>query len=58
MKVALSAQGTTSNFPIGRRLGISPYLMIADLDTGKREAVRNPSSSGKRGTGVEAIVVD
>jgi predicted Fe-Mo cluster-binding NifX family protein len=57
MKVAISAEGPDSNSPIGRRFGISPYFIIVDLDTGEREAVRNPGSSGKRGAGVEAIVV-
>ena len=57
MKVAISAGGTTSNSPIGRRFGVSPYLIIVDLDTGEREAVRNPGSSGQRGAGVQAIVL-
>jgi predicted Fe-Mo cluster-binding NifX family protein len=57
MKIAISADGTTLNSSVGRRFGISPYLIIVDLDTGEWEAVRNPGSSGKRGAGVEAIVL-
>jgi predicted Fe-Mo cluster-binding NifX family protein len=57
MKVAISAEGPTLEATVGSRFGISPYFVIVDLDTGEWEAVRNPGSSGKRGAGVEAIVV-
>ncbi len=57
MKVAISAEDTTLGAPVSRRFGVSPYLIIVDLDTGEWEAVRNPGSSGKRGAGVEAIVL-
>jgi predicted Fe-Mo cluster-binding NifX family protein len=56
MQVAISAESTTLKAPVGKRFGISPYLIIIDLETGEWEAVRNPGSSGKRGGGVEAIV--
>jgi predicted Fe-Mo cluster-binding NifX family protein len=57
MRVAISSEGTDLNAPIGHRFGISPYFIIADLDTGECEVVRNPGSSGKRGSGVEAILL-
>jgi predicted Fe-Mo cluster-binding NifX family protein len=57
MKVAISAEDTTLGAPVSRRFGISPYFVIVDLETGEWEAVRNPGSSGKRGAGVEAIVL-
>jgi predicted Fe-Mo cluster-binding NifX family protein len=57
MRVAISSEGTDLNALIGHRFGISPYFIIADLDTGQWEAVRNPGSSGKRGAGVEAILL-
>jgi len=57
MRVAISSEGIDLNAPIGHRFGISPYFIIADLDTEQWEVVRNPGSSGKRGAGVEAIVL-
>ena len=57
MRVAISSEGTDLNAPIGHRFGISPYFIIADLDTGQWEVVRNPGSSGNRGAGVEAILL-
>lgn len=57
MRIAVSSEGTDLNAPIGHRFGISPYFIIADLDTGKWEVVRNPGSSGKRGAGGEAILL-
>jgi predicted Fe-Mo cluster-binding NifX family protein len=57
MKVAISAEDTTLGASVSRRFGICPYLIIVDLDTGEWEAVRNPGSSGKRGAGVEAVVL-
>jgi len=57
MKIAISAEGPTLEALVGKRFGISPYFVIVDLGTGEWEAVRNPGSSGKRGAGVEAIIV-
>jgi predicted Fe-Mo cluster-binding NifX family protein len=57
MKVAISAEGINLESSVGKRFGISPYFVIVDLDTGEWEAVNNPGSSGKRGAGVEAVVV-
>lgn len=57
MKIAISAEGATLGAPVSKRFGISPYLIIVDLDTGEWEAARNPGSSGKRGAGVEAVVL-
>jgi predicted Fe-Mo cluster-binding NifX family protein len=57
MRIAISSEGTDLNAPIGHRFGISPYFIIADPDTGQWEVVRNPGSSGKRGAGVEAILL-
>ncbi len=57
MRIAVSSEGTDLNAQIGHRFGISPYFIIADLDTGEWEVVRNPALSGKQGAGVEAIVL-
>jgi predicted Fe-Mo cluster-binding NifX family protein len=57
MRIAVSSEGTDLNAQIGHRFGISPYFIIADLDTGQWEAVRNPGSSYRRGAGVEAILL-
>jgi predicted Fe-Mo cluster-binding NifX family protein len=57
MRIAVSSEGTDLNASIGHRFGISPYFIITDLDTGEIEVVRNPGSSGKRGAGVEAILL-
>jgi predicted Fe-Mo cluster-binding NifX family protein len=57
MKVAISAEDAALEALVSRRFGVSPYLIIVDLDTGEWEAVRNPGSSGKRGAGVEAVVL-
>jgi predicted Fe-Mo cluster-binding NifX family protein len=57
MKIAISADGTTLEASVSYRFGISPYFIINDLETGEIEVVRNPGSSGKRGSGVEAILL-
>lgn len=57
MKVAISAEDPALESAMGSRFGISPYYVIVDLGTGEWEAVRNPGSSGKRGAGVEAIIL-
>jgi predicted Fe-Mo cluster-binding NifX family protein len=57
MKIAISSEGTDLKAQVGHRFGSSPYLIIADLDTGNFEAVPNPGSLGHHGTGVQTIVL-
>lgn len=57
MKVAISSRGTDLESSVGRRFGICPYLLIADLETGNLEAVRNPGSSAERAPGMQAVVL-
>jgi len=57
MKIAISSEGTDLKAQVGHRFGGSPYLIIADLDTGNFEAVPTPGSLGQHGTGVQTIVL-
>jgi predicted Fe-Mo cluster-binding NifX family protein len=57
MKIAISSEGTDLKAQVGHRLGGSPYLIIADLDTGNFEVVPTPGSLGQHGTGVQTIVL-
>ena len=57
MKIAISSEGTDLKAQVGNRFGGSPYLIIADLDTGNFETVANPGSLGQHGTGVQTIVL-
>jgi predicted Fe-Mo cluster-binding NifX family protein len=57
MKVAISADDTNLDAQVSHRFGTSPYFIITDLETGEIETVENPGSSGKRGAGVEAILL-
>ena len=57
MKIAIAAEGSDYRASIAHRFGMSPYLVIVDLDTGEFEAVIRPGASGQRGAGVQAVVL-
>jgi len=57
MKVAVSSEGPEPELSVGRRFGVSPYFLIADLESGTFEAIQNPGSSGERGAGAQAVVL-
>ena len=57
MKIAIAAEGSDFQARVAHRFGMSPYLVIVDLDTGEFEAVTSPGGSGKRGAGVQAVVL-
>ena len=57
MKIAISSEGSNLHAQVGHRFGGSPYLIIADLDTGNFEVVPTPGSLGQHGTGVQTIVL-
>ena len=57
MRIAIAAEGKDFRANIAHRFGMSPFLVIVDLDTGEFEAVTLPGASGKRGAGVQAIVL-
>ena len=56
MKIAIAAEGSDFLASIAHRFGMSPYLVIVDLDTGEFEAVTSPGV-GKRGAGMQAVVL-
>jgi predicted Fe-Mo cluster-binding NifX family protein len=57
VKIAIAAEGSDLRASIAHRFGVSPYLVIVDLDTGEFESVALPGASGKRGAGVQAVVL-
>jgi len=57
MKLAISTEGPDLKSSVSRRLGVAPYLLIVDLESGAVEAVRNPGSSGQRAAGMQALVL-
>ena len=56
MRIAITAEGSDFRASIAHRFGMSPYLVIVDLDTGEFEAVTSPGA-GKRGAGMQAVVL-
>lgn len=56
MKVAIASEGSDLESSISRRLGISPYLLIVDSESGTLEAVRNPASGTPRSARIQAVV--
>jgi len=56
MKVAISSKGPDLESSLSRRFGVSPYLLVVDLESGTLEAVRNPGAAAQRAAGVQAVV--
>jgi len=56
VKIAIAAEGSDLRAGIAHRFGMSAYLVIVDLDTGKFEAIASPGA-GKRGAGMQAVVL-
>jgi len=56
VKIAIAAEGSDLRAGIANRFGMSAYLVIVDLDTGKFEAIASPGA-GKRGAGMQAVVL-
>jgi predicted Fe-Mo cluster-binding NifX family protein len=57
VKIAIAAEGSDFRASIAHRFGMSPFLVIVDLDSGEFEAVTLPGASGKRGAGAQAVVL-
>jgi predicted Fe-Mo cluster-binding NifX family protein len=57
MKIAVSSDGPDLRAKVGYKLGTSRYLIIFDVDSLDYEAVPNPAASGKRGTGIQAVML-
>ena len=56
MKVAVSAEGPDLDAKVGKRLGLAPYLLVADLKSKDFEALRSPRDSGN-GAGLEVVAL-
>jgi predicted Fe-Mo cluster-binding NifX family protein len=56
LKVAVPAEGPDFGASVGDRLGLSPYLLIVDLESKDFEAVRSPRDSGS-GVGMEVVAL-
>ncbi len=46
MKVAVTAQGRAPDSPVDQRFGRAAFLVIADLDDGRRETLDNLAAAG------------
>ena len=57
MKIAITADGPNLDARVGYKFGMAPYLIILDTETMDYEAVRNPGAAGRRGSGIQALVV-
>jgi len=55
MKIAISSEGRSLKSKVGHRLGISPYLIIVDLETMVFETLENPGATS--GSGMQAVVL-
>lgn len=56
MKVAIPSEGPDLNARVSYRLGLSPYLLIVDLESKAIEAVRSPRDSGS-GAGMQVVAL-
>jgi predicted Fe-Mo cluster-binding NifX family protein len=56
LKVAVPSEGPDFDAKVGDRLGLSPYLLVVDLESKDFEALRNPRSSGS-GAGMEVVAL-
>jgi predicted Fe-Mo cluster-binding NifX family protein len=57
LRIAISAEGQDLEARVGDRFGLSRYLLIVDSETMAFEAVPNPGASGRRGSGIQAVVL-
>jgi predicted Fe-Mo cluster-binding NifX family protein len=57
MRIAVPADSDDLEARVGARFGTCRYVLIVDLDSGEFEAVTSPGGSGKRGAGVQAVVL-
>jgi len=57
LRIAISAEGPDLKARVGDRFGLSQYLVIVDSETMAFEAVPNPGGSGRRGAGIQAVVI-
>ena len=57
MKIAISSDGPDLEARVKHRLGTAHYLVIVDIDSGDYEAVPNTGALGKRGAGIQAVVL-
>ena len=57
MKVAIPSEDPDLESSVSRRFGTSRYFLIADLETGTFEVMRNPGSLGERAAGMQAVVL-
>ncbi len=57
MKIAISSNGQDLEARVTHRLGTAQYLVIVDIDSGDYEAVPNTGGTGKRGAGIQAVVL-
>ncbi len=56
MKVAIPADGPDFDARVSDRLGLSPFLIVVDLESKEFEAFRNPRDSGS-GSGMQMVAL-
>jgi predicted Fe-Mo cluster-binding NifX family protein len=56
LKVAIPAEGPDFTARVGDRLGLSPYLLVVDLESKDFEALRSPRGSGS-GAGMHVVAM-
>jgi predicted Fe-Mo cluster-binding NifX family protein len=57
LKIAVTADGPKLDAQVGRRFGISPYLICVDSETMAFEAKPNPGTAGGTAAGVQLVVL-
>ena len=57
MRVAISADGPDLNDNVSHRLGLSPYLLLVDLESGAFETVQNSDTSSRKGAGMRVVAM-
>ena len=57
MKIAIPAEGSTSDSPVSLRFSSARYIMIFNTDTDEYEAVPNNPMTGRPGAGLQAILL-
>jgi predicted Fe-Mo cluster-binding NifX family protein len=54
MKIAITSEGRTLDATVDPRFGRCSYFLLIDTDTGKIEALQNPSTQQTGGAGIQA----
>ncbi len=56
MKIAVSSEGPDLKSRLGHRLGLAPYLILVDLESGEFEAIRSPAEPVS-GVGMQVVAL-